>query len=168
MLCTISKEKHRHNNTHHNIRKTRSVILCCQATPLRVMQAGIHYGYTFSHTHVHTHTHSYTYALIAKRSHMKLLTFNSEHYIQGAEQNSQKGNILFSFIFMVAQGISFIHFLRDVHSMTTKSRPLHTALQHAPAASYKTFVSSCCHYLYSVLPYARSANLTRHKCHIRP
>ena len=61
------------------------------------MQADIHYGYTFSHTHVHTH--SYTYALIAKRSHMKLLIFNSEHYIQCAEQNSHKGNILFSFIF---------------------------------------------------------------------
>ena len=121
-----------------------------------------------TYTCTHIHTHSYTYALIAKRSHMKLLIFNSEHYIQCAKQNSQKSNILFSFIFMVAQGISFIHFLRDVHSMTTKSRPLHTALQHAPAASYKTFVSSCCHYLCSVLPYARSANLTRHKCHIRP
>ena len=57
---TIKRETYHHNNRYQNIRKTRSVICCCQSNPPRVMQARIHN----SNAHLHTYFNSiHTYIL---------------------------------------------------------------------------------------------------------
>ena len=63
---------------------------------------------------------------------MKLVIFNSEY-----RSSMLVNNTPFHFFFyklMRIPGISFIHFLRDVYSMTTKTRLKHKT-SHAPAGS---------------------------------